>query len=323
MQVTDNRMGLLGMIAMALCAGVALVSGIARGETYPASKPATTLAAPEGVFDDDAMPDKGAEPEKDSPVRVGVVVSHFTATGPSPLPRKYGFGHIWIADMLRHSAVDCYALVEPDAVGDHEQERYLARYFTPEKVLDGTDVDVLRQLDVIVFFHVFNLNDQMLASVHQAVSEGVGLLNVMAGGSHTPGRDSALVLDLMGLSDARGMAGNLAQEVEVVGDDPLLSAIPADAQWTCKPAGIGGTFKEGAVPLLRSRTADGSEPAEGEEFYPLYRARLGEGQLLVCNWYGLPACVKELEDEHFYVRCVRRLAALREAAPAAREPERP
>lgn len=113
------------------------------------------------------------------PIRIGVVVSHYATGIRHPLtfwrmtPETQLFGtHLF--DDPRHELV---AVVEPDTAHLGHIERAVRDHDLTAGLIDATDTDGLRTLDVIWIGWQAHLHPPVTAAIRVAVSEGVGLYN--------------------------------------------------------------------------------------------------------------------------------------------------
>jgi hypothetical protein len=269
-------------------------------------------------------------------LKVGVIVSLYTATEPSWLGRPYGFKHADAAKDFDDPSVELYAIVDPDTQGDEQVLEALKTYFPAgrqDRLIDGSDAKALAQLHAIVALRAWNMHDAVLAAIDEAVKSGVGLVNAAAMGTVTPGFTSPLVSELAATTNARYAYNSRPQPVEILEKDFLPAELlpkPADgapggdgaeaavdAELKVKPNGAMGALKVGATPILKlkDRTGVGLDPnavAGDVEFYPLVVADHGKGRIIVCNMHDPPDWLKQAADGKFYLRCVESLVEAKE-----------
>ena len=288
------------------CAIVALSCARFAAADEPTTKPAEAAgaAAPAGKL------------------KVGVLISQFTATGPTKASKPYGYDHARIADELKHASIELIPVIEPESKDDADQANILKEKFpdfqgTP---ITGDDVEALKSLSVLVLARVPNLKDEVLDAISKAADDGgVGLLVIGRCGNLTPGYKSQAVRDLVGLSAAQFAwgTGSPAPAEIVAADDPLLAPLKDRGEWKVMATGAIGTPKEGVKPLVKLQSLDSlkfpgdSKRIDTNDYLLVYQATLGKGPIIVCNWTELPDVLKDLGEESFYVRCVRRLAELK------------
>ncbi len=283
------------------------------------------LAGPVRAAEPETKQTAQAEATAEVPVKVGVLVSNYTATGESWTGQPYGYAHAGIAQKLRHPSVELFPIIEPDTQEDENQKKVLEKHFKGTPPLLATDDKALRRLDVIVLNQSWNLHEDVVDAIHGAVSDGVGLLVVSAAGVVNPGF-TAEITDLHGMTQAQYMWHPKPQQSTVISPSSLFpqKVAPNDAQeatrdWKFPPNGVAGRLKEGALPLVQlDATAQVGYPKgkidmgeEGKTIYTLYISRLGRGAIVVCGWMTWvepPAVINmATTDQPFYMRCVHRL----------------
>ncbi len=305
-------MGVIRVLAGMACV---LLLGSASALGAEAATKATTQSTTQGS---ESHPAEAAKADDAGhKLRVGFVVSLYTATGPSKLGRPYGYDHADIVEKLHDASVQLIPLIEPDSQDDEDMKKMIAEKFPDAKgeVMRADDLESLKSLDVMVAYRAPNIKDEVLAGLTKAVEEGVGLLWVGPVGVNNPGC-TELLNNLIGLKEGQyGYAGQ-AQEVEVVGkEDPLMKDLTDEGKWRCAPNGVNGHFKDDVKALVKLQsTADMVFPFQkidtDADFYLVYQAPLGKGLVIVCNWSGNPPEVVN-EEPNFYVRCFKRLGELR------------
>lgn len=308
MRITFNVQLILLLALIAALAPIAMVSNQAIADEKP--------AAPDGIFEDESAPksDKG---QSKGPLKVGVIISKFTATGPNWIGTPYGYSHAMIAKDLLADDVELYAIVEPETEGDADLATALAEHFPADvPTIDGHDAEQLQSLDVIVGQRVANMNDEMIAAVHEAVRQGTGLVISQTFGTVTPGYRQE-ICDLFGMKTA-GYAFNMTPVAcEVLAADPILEGSEdAGVEWQAQPSGTLGELAEGVTVLVNVTDIDSVQVKQNEAdtitLPMLYFTHLEKGGIVVSNFKELPDPLKNLEGENFYLRCVRRAASLRE-----------
>jgi hypothetical protein len=280
---------------------------------------------------EDAPPAPRSVPAPGRPIRVGVIVSAFTANGPHWLQQPHGYAHAEIAATLVDPSVDLYAVVEPDTEQTPGQRDLIDRLFPAGHAIVCTDSAAMAGLEVIVAHRVWNLGDPLLGSLTRAVSDGVDLVNISAAGTVTPGYTQQ-VLSLLGLTDAAYVAQRSMASARTLADHPILGSLPPDTSLALVPDGAMGHLQ--GTPLIvsprvtRPFHTDLAEPrADLGPLHPLCLARLGKGQIIVCNWRSPPASLDQATGGSFYINCIRWLALDRSGqalptAPAPGAPER-
>ena len=254
-----------------------------------------------------------------SKLKVGVLVSQYTATGPFlSSGRPYGYDHAKIADELRDESVQLFPVIEAGSENDAELGEAIKQRI-PEsegQVYLASDLEALRSLDAIVLARVPNLKEDAPAGIHSAVSAGTGLLVVGRVGNLNPGYKDEKVRDLVGMSEAQYAWSPRAVFVVVVEkEDALFKEMEiGENSVRAMPAGVLGKLKEGGKVLAKLQSKDelrlqeGDTPVEVEDYYVLYTAQLGKGPIAVCNWTTVPG---QWKGQDFYVRCLRRLTDIK------------
>ncbi|MEA2708962.1 MAG: hypothetical protein QOF78_1563, partial [Phycisphaerales bacterium] len=122
-------------------------------------------------------------------IKVGVMVSDYTATGPTGQHMGTGFGGLNVGlQKLDDPRFERYAIIEPGTAHAGRVPEIIQRYFAPGRVIDGSNVEQLRALDVIACFNVVNMRDDVLDAVIVVVrDDGVGVLNQVSTGCNRPG----------------------------------------------------------------------------------------------------------------------------------------
>lgn len=281
-------------------------------------KPATTQAAPDGVFEDESMPAKEGDAEETpgGPLKVGVMISHFTATGPHWGQSAYGYAHADIAKNLALPSITLFAIVEPDSENDPAFVEALEANFPAEvERVNAHDPAALKELDVIVANRIPNLTPEALEAIHSAVQKGTGLFIGQTFGTVTPGYASDPKLaDLLGMDSPTYAFDRGESVVEVAAPaDPLLEGVEgSDEAWVTIPNGAMGEPRQNVAAVLKVRSTDTinykTDDAVGE-MYLLYAHRFGKGGVVVQNFKRIPEPLSRLpEDDNLFIRCVRRAA---------------
>jgi len=272
-----------------------------------------------------ARGDEAATQPAGGKMKVGILVSEYTATGPHAGAQEYGYAHAKIAAEMKDPSIQLIPIIDPGSESESGLGEAIKENF-PEsegKVLNGSDPEALKSLDAIVLAQVPNLKDEVLDGVTKVVSEGTPLLVVGRCGNLNPAYKNKAIADLVGMTEAHfaWTRGTGAAEV-VAKDDPLIKGLGAPEEWTVSVAGAHGKLNEGAVPLVKLKAdADLRLPGnatrgEGEDYFIVYQTTLEKGPVMVCNWTKLPDEIAKVEGQGFYVRCLKRLGELKKA-PAA------
>jgi hypothetical protein len=294
----------------AMLLGALLVS-LALGADVATTAPATALAK----------------------IKVGVLVSKFTAEGPSWTGQPWGWKHAHIATRLADAEIELYAIVDPGTADDAGVVKAIGEEFPADikgRVIDGADDAALAKLDVIVANRITNIDERQADAMVKAISGGVRLLNVMGIGSITPGYTPAInQLNTMG-DDATCAWHPKEQEVEFVpGLKEAMLGGAADKQPAdgadgkrgktikIKLNGIMGTLKPGTQPLIQ--LAPGGDPVAfqqheapvGTTFYVMLMGELGKGHILLCNMYSTSPSLDKAAGGNFPRKAVKAMARMK------------
>jgi hypothetical protein len=261
------------------------------------------------------------KPAAGAKLKVGVLVSQYTATGPNLGGRPYGYAHANVAGELKDDSLQLIPIIEPDSENDADLAAVVKEKFPDAEgqVYRADDKTSLATLDAIVLARVPNLKDEVIEGVKHAVDGGVGLLVVGRVGNVTPGYTNKGVCELVGMTEAVYAWNLKPQPCEILAaDDPLIKSVPPTDTWEATPAGAMGKLKEGSKPLIKlSATDELKFPADKEktaaegDYNVLYVTSLGKGPVLVCAWSTLPTPLRHLDGQSFYVRGLHRLAEMK------------
>jgi hypothetical protein len=240
-----------------------------------------------------AKPQAAAKPTT-SPatrVKVGVYLSHYSATGPSWIGRPYGYtSQVAQLRHLKMPELDLYPFVEPGTETDPELAKRLRSHFPGKRPLDITKAADIRTVQVLVTNHSPNVAPEALDAIETAVRDGGVHLITRATGVVTPGWNEQTTR-LSGLTSCQYGWNPQPVECEVVTPHPLLGSLTAGAVIPMMPNGAYGTLPPGAIPLIRVKDmadvgAVGAQAPGGDAFihHPLYLSRLGKGWILGCPY---------------------------------------
>jgi hypothetical protein len=241
--------------------------------------------------------------------KIGIVMSHFTATGPHRIDRPYGYSNQTsneTARALNEANFDLYAVIEPGTERMGELPLLLREHGLAEKTIDGFNPDELSQLDAIFICACANMRNEMLVALDIALSRGVGLVSVSSIGVLTPGESAPAVERITGLQQAeytwRGFQDSTCLTTS---KHPILGELPKGTPFAlntlngCRSA--SGTVVDGVV-LMRA-------PQGYPTTFPvLYVRNHGNGRVVFCQWHrplqsGLP-----YPGYTFYVRALNWVA---------------
>lgn len=164
------------------------------------------------------------------PVRVGVLISHATTRILMPMGTYMGIEEqVRSARLLAHPGLHLVAIAEPDTTGLPPVERTLRDYALTGGLIDATDADALRTLDVIIIGLNLAMTAPIVSAINAAVRAGVGLLNEWWTGDYDAGRTNVELAQLF-LADSpvhTHHVGNCLQflPATVVESHPLLPGL--------------------------------------------------------------------------------------------------
>jgi hypothetical protein len=160
-----------------------------------------------------------------------------------------------------------------------------------------TDVDRLKELDVIVSAHDPNQLEEAIRAIGIAVSSGVGFFNQSAYATVSPGYTQDVKF-LLGVENGAYNYRPSDLSCKVIASHPILGMIePGDQFWISVENGLSGAVD--GTPLLAPPS--GSEP----EFCPLYVRQCGEGRVVACQWLTpFPRNTEPYTNVEFDLRCI-------------------
>jgi len=295
-------MSILLRLILVLCFAHGLISWADDVSGAPASQPATET------------------------IKVGWVVSQTTFQYPTGHGLTRFDSVTAIIKRFADPEIDLYAIIEPGTESSEDVVKIVTDNFPADHVLDGSNVESLKTLNVIVASRDWAVNDQVLEAIAKAVEDGVGLLR------HLPLRaasdeQTALSDKLQCVSDSEHFHERAATECRVVSDHPLLSGLReevADGKFTMTMlngqsgivhgtplivlesdvASLGGLDAEGKP--IEGKTA--TAPADTKIFCPLFISEIGKGKVVACQWDGPPKALAKASKNLFYIHCCQWLA---------------
>ncbi len=235
--------------------------------------------------------------------RVGIVMSHLTATAPNCRGAPWGYvgqDSLTLAALFDESNFDVYAVIEPGTENEGELPSLLDTVRLTQKTVDATDAAALAQLDVVVCKNFHHAWEPVLAALEEAVEQGLGLVTVGPLGDEIPGAEHPAVGRLFGMARPVKYLGPRATAMVRL-DHPLL-----------EPAEPGATFTLAMPDGYRSVGA----PPEGEvlvgppedaptDFPTIYVHSRGAGCVVHLQWYNLPLGESPFPGKYdIYVRAV-------------------
>ena len=228
-----------------------------------------------------------ASSNPDAP-RVGITISHYGATGPSWISRNYGYKQQRVDDvfqMLDEANYDVYAVIEPQTELLGELPALLRSLRLQDKLVDVSDPQALGQLDAVFAFSPVNLHPNVLASLKEAISKGMGLVTVRDFATVTPGYDDDGVAAITGIRNGRhAWKGRTGRHCFVIGEHPILGDVPVGTRIEISHA-EGGWTTDGAIEGGQSLIG---APNEFPETYStMYVRNLGAGRIVRFQWAEL------------------------------------
>lgn len=215
--------------------------------------------------------------------RVGIVMSHFTATGPHAIERPYGYEHqssLVFAGVFAEYNYDVYAIVEPGTENEGDLPTVLSAANLVGKTINGADAAALKTLDCIFVKALVNCPDDVMKALVEAVRSGVGMVSMSTFGGITPGLEAEPVRLVIGTPEPEYIYG-IDGECKLLNPHPILGSMkPGDTfaatmfSGYCAPQGLVN-----ATPLF--------SPPEGapEDFCPMYVHNLGFGRVVRLQWF--------------------------------------
>jgi RNA polymerase sigma factor (sigma-70 family) len=260
-------------------------------------------------------------------IKVGFMISDYTATGPGDdhgLNIPQGLDSLLRAlRKMDDPEFDRFAILEPNTAAKGRIPTILRQNFpTADRVLDGTSVDDLRKLDVIVCPGCLNMRDDVLNAITTVVTERVGLLNQDSTGCNRPGLTEA-VNRVNGMTRYGCLWNPIAGgwDCDVVGESAILAGIKPGQKVKLQPDFLGsiGIIRDGqpllaapGLPNLSPHHIATTVPAD-TVFYPMYVSHLGQGNILCLQWNtkgndASQPVLEALTAGRFYPRCIEWLA---------------
>ena len=234
--------------------------------------------------------DDGASQASSNPdaPRVGLTISHFSATGPSWISNNYGYNQQRVYEvfrMLDEANFDVYAVIEPQTELLGELPALLRSVRLQNKLIDATDAAALKKLDVIFAFSPANLDAQVLASLKKAITEGVGLVTARDFGTVTPGYGDPGVAAITGLPGAtHAWKGGSTRYSYVIGTHPILGDVAIGTRiGVSQPE--GGWTADGTIE--NGESLIGAPEGFPETYSSMYVRDLGAGRIVRFQWAEL------------------------------------
>ena len=257
-------------------------------------------------------------PGPSRPVRVGVMLSQFTASGPylTSVPYAYKDGYLEMDRALRTDPlIELLPIVEPGSMNDPDLIAALKTSFKGEPTIDATKLDQLATLDVIVCPRVWNETPEVMNAIETTVSKGTGLLIGAGFAMQTPGPGGQTDRLNGVVEGCWAMSNPVEVECDVIADHPLLGKLTKGSKVNLEPNGECGLLVVGAIPLIEVSNQDEMRPVgtaqpirAGYVAYPLYISTLGKGKIVNCAftvWKPPPGDLQDATGGRFMIRCVK------------------
>jgi hypothetical protein len=250
-------------------------------------------------------------------IKVGILLSAFTANGPHWQRQPYGYApQVRIISALQDPSLRLIPVIEPHTADHEELARILSLYFPMEAPLDASSVDDLKQLDVLVAPGQPDMTASVLASIDESVTNGLGLLQHGLG-FVSPGF-TPQIERLTGVANGiRGWSPNPIP-ADIVGAHPLLGDLSGQFGKKIDLIANGTLGILNGTPLIRVtnsqqvRAMNPSHPRTPDEFLDaLYIAQLGKGKIVGIGFSIMrdaPDALEAANQNRFYIHCVEWLA---------------
>jgi predicted DNA-binding protein (UPF0251 family) len=282
--------------------------------------PSPTVATPAAVAPSQSPAPPTDVPAPAGPIRVGILVSEFTATGPHYTSNTYGYTHKSMVVALRDSSTELYPIIEPGTQSDAKIASIIRTDFAGRTPIDGSRVEQLSTLNVIASCRGCDMRPEVLDAMESAVrDDGIGLLIWSGLATVTPGHNPQ-VDHLNGLQEGQYGWNSKAVECQVVAAHPILGKLSDNIGVTAQltPNGYYGALQPGATGLIRiSNPVDiwpvGEDLKTDREdfvFYPVYVSSLGKGKIVGCSFalWKSTRPIDQLVGGSFMLRSVKWLA---------------
>ncbi|MCC6695412.1 MAG: M48 family metalloprotease [Candidatus Hydrogenedentes bacterium] len=237
--------------------------------------------------------------------KVGIVMSHFTATGPHRIERPYGYSNQVSSEAARafdEANYDVYAVIEPGTQLMGELPGILRENGLTDKTVDGFNPNALGRLDAIFLCGCSNMRNEMLEALDVTIQQGVGLIYVGTLGTLTPGESDPAVEKLTGLQDSLyTWQGFRDSACPVIERHPILGDMAVGSLFNLNT--LNGSRAEFGT--LQDATVLIDAPADYPDNYPvLYVRNHGQGRIVGCQWHrplqpGIP-----FPGYTFYIRAL-------------------
>ncbi len=249
------------------------------------------------------------------PIKVGITFSKLTGVTNGPSGNAWGYDkQARPARELVGKELEFYPIIEAGSDKDEKFAAELKRYFPDRKPLVTTETEEIKKLHVIVACECWMGTDDMLKALHEAVSNGVGFLNMGGIGWATPGfrGEDQRTTQLAGLEEAQGGHTDNPAQCEVIFNHAILGNLKQGQILQMRPLGAFGILPADMQPLVK--ISDMSQvktrgPAVNNPdyvFYPIYISHLEKGKIVGMH-FGIGIMPKAERDD-LMLRAIRYLA---------------
>jgi hypothetical protein len=220
--------------------------------------------------------------------KVGVLMSHFSATGESRIGKPYGYFHQFSRELVRmldEANFEVYAVLEPDTALLGELPSMLQEMELQGKTIDSSDVDGLSTLDVVLTSQACSLGASTLSGLNGAVKKGTGLVMLGGIGSIAPGAHLPSVVELTGLEGGSyAWGGGEMLACKVVNEHPILGDIKQGTELMLEQiSGILATTE--TIASGKTLVAGPADFPSG--FSTIYVRNHGSGRVVGLQWFAL------------------------------------
>jgi RNA polymerase sigma factor (sigma-70 family) len=256
-------------------------------------------------------------PPRTGLIRVGLLLSEFTITGPHASPAPYALkdGYLDTFRALRDDpGIQVVPVIEPGTENATEIAAVLHSGFRGITPIDASHEEQLMTLDVIACQRVWNETPQVLANIESAVRTGKGLLVLSGIGLGSPGIGTPPIDALNGLKQGIWEYCSVGADCQVVAPNPLLGSLKTNDYVTLPANGECGILADGATGLIGVSNLDDVHEVSSPQpipanyaFYPLIMSRLGSGRIVNCqftSWEPIPDDLQKPTNGKFLIHCV-------------------
>ncbi len=201
-------------------------------------------------------------------IMVGILLSYRTYVAPHYSSTALGGkAHLVItrtihSDPVADKEMELIPIIEPGTATTQDIRESLGSTFKTESPVDGSDVDALMNLDVIICPRVWSESPAVLRAVESAVRRGKGLMNFSGIGQIQPGPGVEVVDRLNGVAPGQGAYVGYPKEVEceVIASHPILGTLTKGDLVNIAGNGQSGPLGPGTVGLIRVKNPSRANP---------------------------------------------------------------